>query len=363
VYDSTSNSWSNAAPLPESRGDAAVAAYGGKLYIIGGQRPDFFPSNTVFEYDPVTNSYVTKNPMPTPQFEIGGAAVGNRIYVVGGYQYIHYAYDPVADSWSTMASPLTPSFSLPAVFAFGNELWVIGGRDNVSRHGYPPSQEVQIYNSLTNSWRFGPALNNPRYWSTAGGAINGRAYVAGGIDLPSEDYPYDYLNSMESISYVPCSTPVLVGHVTWQGRPSQPHALQQSPITLTLKMGATEVNFLSQNTDASGFFTAPIGSLASGTYSWRAKGPKFLANSGNITLTGGSASAEMGLMKAGDANNDNVVNVADFGILKVTFGKSIGDPGYDQRADFDGNNIVNIADFTLLKGSFGQGGAPPIGPK
>jgi len=70
----------------------------------------------------------------------------------------------------------------------------------------------------------------------------------------------------------------------------------------------------------------------------------------------------MGLQKAGDADNNNVVNASDFTILKNTFGKSSGQLGYDDRADFNGDLVVNSGDFTLLKGNFGIAGAPPIGP-
>jgi hypothetical protein len=66
---------------------------------------------------------------------------------------------------------------------------------------------------------------------------------------------------------------------------------------------------------------------------------------------------EMGLLRAGDVNNDNAVNVTDFTLLKTTFGKALGDPGYDARADFNGDNAVTTADFTILKSNFGQGGA------
>jgi len=159
------------------------------------------------------------------------------------------------------------------------------------------------------------------------------------------------------------STPMLVGHVTWQGRPAQPNPLQQLPITITLKLGTTELNYASQATDVSGFFTVPVSSLASGSYSWRVKSPKYLANSGAVALTGAPViNQEMGLMKAGDCNNDNIVNVQDFNILKGTFGKQNGDPGYDDRADFTGDRLVSITDFNLLKGNFGFGGAPPITP-
>jgi N-acetylneuraminic acid mutarotase len=206
MYDPVTDNWSRKATLPEPLQIGALAAYSGKVYIIGGQVPGQYPSSHVYEYDPVTDTFTSKAPMPTGQAEIGAAVIGNRIYAVGGWQYIHYVYDPAANSWSTIATPPTPTFSFPAVFAFNGELWVIGGYDNWTRRGYPPGQEVQIYNPLTNSWRYGPILNQPRYYSTAAGVINGRAYLVGGIDLNSNNYPYDYLNSMESITYLPCTT-------------------------------------------------------------------------------------------------------------------------------------------------------------
>jgi hypothetical protein len=148
------------------------------------------------------------------------------------------------------------------------------------------------------------------------------------------------------------STPaLLVGHVTWQGRP--------------------EIDYPSQTTDASGFFTVSVTGLLGGTYAWRAKGfytpaqagPAFLANAGVLTLTGAPvANAEMGLMRAGDADNDNTVNVTDYTILRSQFGHQRCPPTCDYRSDFNGDGLFTIIDFTLLKSNFGQSGAPPIGP-
>src|SRR5205085_4696379 len=121
----------------------------------------------------------------------------------------------------------------------------------------------------------------------------------------------------------------LMGHVTWDGRDPQPDPSQILPITLTLrsKDGGPYIDYPSQDTDASGFFTVPVAGLANGEYLWRAKGPKFLANSGTLTLTGAPLiQVEMGLMRTGDANNDNFVNVADFNILKIGFGWECGYP-------------------------------------
>ena len=162
----------------------------------------------------------------------------------------------------------------------------------------------------------------------------------------------------------PTPTPYarLVGHVTMEGRPAQPDALQSVPITFTLKVsgGGAENNY-STNTDASGFFT--ITSPGPGLYNWRVKNPQTLANSGSVTLpSSGTTQQEMGLLRQGDANNDNCTSVLDFNIVKNSFGKGVGDPGYDSGADFNGDNVVNASDFNLVKGTFGQCGAGPIRP-
>lgn len=179
-------------------------------------------------------------------------------------------------------------------------------------------------------------------------------------------------------SATPTSTPtatvesILIGHITWQGRPTQPNTRQQLPITVTLKSSSTEVNYSNQTTDASGFFTLPVSGLSSGTYNWRAKSaqigssppeynPGFLATSGSLVLAGDPVTqAEMGLQRAGDCDNNNVVNSNDFIILKNSFGKTVGQAGYDNRADFTGDLVVNAPDFGSLKNNFGLGGAPPI---
>jgi hypothetical protein len=152
----------------------------------------------------------------------------------------------------------------------------------------------------------------------------------------------------------------LQGHVIWQGRPAQPNALQQLPVTLTLKLGTTEVNYTNLTTDANGLFTVPVGALSPGTYNWRVKGSKHLANGGSVTLNGVSnTGVEMGTLRVGDCNNDNLVTAGDFIILRNSYGLGSGDPGYDDRAEFTGDGIVNIFDFNPMKVNFGSGGVPP----
>jgi N-acetylneuraminic acid mutarotase len=231
MYDPSSDTWSRKANLPEPLQIGAVTSYAGKVYLIGGQVVNQLPSAHVYEYDPVTDTITPKASMPTGQAEVGAAVIGDRIYAVGGFQYIHYVYDPAANSWSTIAAPPTPSFSFPAVFAFNGELWVIGGYDNWTQRGYPPGQEVQIYNPLTNTWRYGPALNQPRFYSTAAGVIYGRAYLVGGIELDSD--PYNYLNSMESIAYLQCGTTTPTALATQPTRTVMPTTAATATATAT----------------------------------------------------------------------------------------------------------------------------------
>src|SRR5207249_323971 len=134
-----------------------------------------------------------------------------------------------------------------------------------------------------------------------------------------EDYVIHIVNGL---SPTPTGTPsgaTLIGHITMQARAPQPSAAQSVPITLTLRLlsGGPD-NEYSTTTDVSGFFT--VTAPGPGTYNWRVKNPQTLANAGSVTLANGANSREMGLLLAGDANNDNVVNATDFSIMKNTFG-------------------------------------------
>ncbi len=153
-----------------------------------------------------------------------------------------------------------------------------------------------------------------------------------------------------TLTSTPAPAGVLVGHVVWQGPPAQPSARQQLPYTLTLCVAGNSVSY-SGVTDAGGFFTVTTG-LANGSYNWRIKGPRYLANAGTLTLSSGTSAVEMSLLSVGDADNLNNITVSDFNIMKSAFGNSA-----DLRADFDNNGIVSVQDFALLRPNFGRAGA------
>src|SRR4051794_12433046 len=115
------------------------------------------------------------------------------------------------------------------------------------------------------------------------------------------------------------SPAMLVGHVIWEGI-SQPNSRNVKPITLTLTMGSTQINYPSQNTDTSGYFTVSVESLAPGTYTYRARGVHSFFNEGFVTLTGApTTSLDIGTLMNGDSNGDNITDMMDFVIFRATF--------------------------------------------
>jgi hypothetical protein len=158
--------------------------------------------------------------------------------------------------------------------------------------------------------------------------------------------------STDTATSTPTPGSVIVGHTNWQGIP-QPGPLNTGITeTLVLCAGGVPSNYTAL-TDAGGFFTVTV-ALPNGAYSWWLKSPRNLANAGTLAITGGTTNVEFGMMRGGDANNNDVIDAADFNMLKQQFGAT----GSGMASDFNNDGIVNSLDFTLLKGNFGAAGAP-----
>ncbi len=59
-------------------------------------------------------------------------------------------------------------------------------------------------------------------------------------------------------------------------------------------------------------------------------------------------------LPAGDANNDNRINLADFGLLVDYFNASVSQDREARQADFNGDGTVGLDDFMLLAENFGR---------
>jgi len=148
----------------------------------------------------------------------------------------------------------------------------------------------------------------------------------------------------------PSGTASVTGHVDLQARPAPPNSQWVTVLDIELSLGVTTIyTFTGVSTDQSGDFT--IGGIVPGVYDIRLKNFHSLSNlRQNVTLNAGANSVDMGELQEGDASNDNLVDIDDFGILKVQFG-TVG-----PEADFNQDGVVDIDDFGLLKVNFGESG-------
>ena len=113
---------------------------------------------------------------------------------------------------------------------------------------------------------------------------------------------------------------------------------------------------LTASVPASGVFT--LTNIPPGSYTLHIKGDKYLAANVSVDTTKGDATGVTATLRAGDANNDNVIDIADFGVLVNAYNSDSTKPksGYDAHADFNGDGVVDIADFGLLVNNYNASG-------
>jgi len=140
------------------------------------------------------------------------------------------------------------------------------------------------------------------------------------------------------------------GHVDLQARPAPPNSQWEVVLDIEVRNGGVfTYTFSGVTTDQSGDFS--VGGITPGIYDIWLKNFHTLSNlKQNVTLNAGPNSVDMGELQDGDASDDNIVNILDFGWLKVQFGTA------GPEADFNQDGLVDIVDFGVLKVNFGEMG-------
>lgn len=118
-------------------------------------------------------------------------------------------------------------------------------------------------------------------------------------------------------------------------------------LTLTLPDGTT----LSAITTGDGTFA--FADLQPGSYRLRASADGFLSSQIDFTLTDGQVLAlPATLLRPGDTNRDNIVDVRDAVLIAANF----GGPATLPETDLNRDGTIDISDLTLLGAAFGQSG-------
>ena len=187
----TNDPWignTNTLTLP---GGAAV--YENKLFVFGGFDIGTGMVSGIYQFDPSAPEGSRWTQMtatlPTPIGYIPAASANGLIYLFGGSTFDGAAildtaessvYDPVADT----ISPATPipraTGETRAVSMSDGTVWVLGG----GRVDPNPSNEVDIYDPVGDSWTLGPAFTNPRRNFAADvDPATGTIWAVGGYDI------------------------------------------------------------------------------------------------------------------------------------------------------------------------------------
>lgn len=108
-----------------------LVAYGGRIYALGGGNR----ASKVQQYDPAADRWTLKSELPVGRWEAALAAWKGKIYAIGGHKVVSgepfdavEEYDPVNDRWAEYRSSRMHRWGATAAVV-GNRLFLIGGAD------------------------------------------------------------------------------------------------------------------------------------------------------------------------------------------------------------------------------------------
>jgi N-acetylneuraminic acid mutarotase len=210
--------------LPAARSDAAVAALGGRVFVLGGIAHGGHSGEraTVFVQGDGVPAWHRATDMPQPR--AGGAAVaaGGRLYVVGGLLFPiggrllpqpMLVYSPSSNSWMSVEVP-GPARAQPAVaeasFHGHPTLFIFGGE--TATGGVAPSLS---YDTVTGAFFRLPAPPVPMLDTTAA-SVGGVVYLFGSATLEGYERPTVVAYRPERRTYT-MRTPIPhpIAGVTW----------------------------------------------------------------------------------------------------------------------------------------------------
>ena len=234
IYDPTSNTWSDAAPMHSAR-TSPVAVVAGKVIVVGGSDTTGSAISSAESYDPTTNVWTLLPDMPSardsfsiaalpsgkvlvfggnvgsdPAYSsalvydtstrvwssVGAMSVGRlgmttavlsgKVLTAGGWSGIGVAtapystaelFDPTTNTWSPTKPMVQGRADAPAVTLADDRVLVSGG-DNPGR--FSGFTSAEIYDPITNAWTATPPPPTGRLGHSLTLLASGKVLIAGG---------------------------------------------------------------------------------------------------------------------------------------------------------------------------------------
>ena len=243
-------------------------------------------------------------------------------------------------------------------------VWEWRGQNENFTTGSEP-RNVQDQQQLQFWTAFNQVNPTPQNTTTTDGTYNYKTQIYTGgtaevrfTEVANQSHPYQTEYSTQIwnnfFSRMTRSSQTVAGTVTLEG--------------LVSTAASQSVTFTFRPTDGTATFTQTANVTAQGAflltgvplkrYEVHIKGAKWLAQNVTVDTTSGAITGVQAFLAAGDATNDNSVDIADFGALVNAYGGSANSAGsdYDPAADFNGDGFVDVADFGLLVNRYGSTG-------
>jgi len=190
-YDPRVDSWRMRSPLPTARGNLAAAAHEDVLFAIGGDGAARLGSTScaaVEAFDPRADAWRARTPMPTSRSHLAAAVASGFVYALGGERRAALLgrsvatvgrveqYDPTADRWLRRASLRVPRRGLAAAEHEGRVVLMGGSR----AAGGPGTRVHEVFDPASDEWFDAAPLPSPRTgWALV--AVGGALYGVGPV--------------------------------------------------------------------------------------------------------------------------------------------------------------------------------------
>src|SRR5579884_3140875 len=185
-----------------------------KLYILGGFNINVASTNEIWEFDPNAPQgarWTQKVNTPVGIMYAPTCTINGIIYVGGASDFQNgtvidttnsFSFDPVGNSIGTIA-PIPRATGETRALNFCNLMYVIGG----GRVAPNPSNEVDIYDPVSDSWSVGIPFTNPRrnFPTDTDGTNN--IWLAGGYEPTTPTGDMEIFNCPTSPCAAPTPTP------------------------------------------------------------------------------------------------------------------------------------------------------------
>lgn len=164
IYDPETDSWAQGPPLPARRASGTLARLGRTLHYVGGLMPNRMTdagNHYVLDLDDVDAGWRVAAPLPVPRNHLASAVVGGKLYAIGGqvghdgghhYSALVHAYDFATDTWTRVADlPVARARFESSAFVSDGRIVIAGGVGAGSENKRAMSQ-VTVYDPAADRW-------------------------------------------------------------------------------------------------------------------------------------------------------------------------------------------------------------------